>query len=304
MNTSVHFTMSTSTLFRNIAQQIDRKIRANSTLLLNRRISNKECNESQTLKLSKHLRVRNMNSKSKTISESQTGPTSQRPYTVVVEGNIGSGKTTFLAPFMRDSSNQSNPISDLVEVHEEPVAKWRNLQGTNLLQLMYEDPKRWSLLFQTYVQLTMLQQHTKISTKPIHIMERSLLSARYCFIENLYNGGNMTDPEYAVISEWFNFLITCPQLNFKIDQIIYLRTDPEVAYERIKKRKRPEEHLIPFSYLKDLHDLHEDWLVHQTKFQPLVAPVTIIDCNPELEILSEKYKSVEHQILQQAQIAK
>ena len=77
-----------------------------------------------------------------------------------------------------------------------------------------------------------------------------LFSARYCFIENLYNGGNMTDPEYAVISEWFNFLITCPQLNFKIDQIVYLRTDPEIAYERIKKRKRPEEHLIPFSYLK------------------------------------------------------
>ena len=62
----------------------------------------------------------------------------------------------------------------------------------------------------------------------------------------------MTDPEYAVISEWFNFLITCPQLNLKIDQIIYLRTDPEVAYERIKKRKRPEENLLPFSYLKGI----------------------------------------------------
>ena len=60
----------------------------------------------------------------------------------------------------------------------------------------------------------------------------------------------MTDAEYAVLSEWFNFLITCPQLNIKIDQIVYLRTDPEVAYERIKKRSRPEEHLIPFSYLK------------------------------------------------------
>ena len=75
-------------------------------------------------------------------------------------------------------------------------------------------------------------------------------SARYCFVENLYNGGNMTDAEYTVLSEWFNFLITCPQLNFKIDQIVYLRTDPEVAYERIKKRKRPEEHLIPFAYLQ------------------------------------------------------
>ena len=60
----------------------------------------------------------------------------------------------------------------------------------------------------------------------------------------------MTDAEYTVLSEWFNFLITCPQLDFKIDQIVYLRTDPEVAYERIKKRKRPEEHLIPFEYLK------------------------------------------------------
>ena len=59
----------------------------------------------------------------------------------------------------------------------------------------------------------------------------------------------MTDAEYIVLSEWFNFLITCPQLNFKIDQIVYLRTDPEVAYERIKKRQRPEEYLIPFQYL-------------------------------------------------------
>ena len=110
----------------------------------------------------------------------------------------------------------------------------------------------------------------------------------------------MTDAEYAVLSEWFNFLITCPQLDFKIDQIVYLRTDPEVAYERIKKRKRPEEHLIPFGYLKDLHELHEDWLVHKTKFQPLAAPVIVVDANPALEVLSETYKSLEHQIVEQA----
>ena len=94
MNTSVHFTMSTSTLFRNILQQMKRKSSANSTLVLNRSISNKEFNESQTLKLSKHLSVRNMSSISKKVSESQTVSTSQRPYTVVVEGNIGSGKVS------------------------------------------------------------------------------------------------------------------------------------------------------------------------------------------------------------------
>ena len=139
-------------------------------------------------------------------------------------------------------------LTKQVEVVEEPVKEWRNLDNGrhNLLELMYTDPTRWSLLFQTYVQLTMVKQHSRPSTKPIRIMERSLLrfvpielpaniflvvtdqrllfdSARYCFVENLYERGQMTDAEYAVLSEWFNFLVTCPQLDFGIDHIIYLR---------------------------------------------------------------------------------
>lgn len=47
-----------------------------------------------------------------------------KPFTVVVEGNIGSGKTTFL--------NHFNKFHD-VEVLQEPVEKWRNVQGHNLL---------------------------------------------------------------------------------------------------------------------------------------------------------------------------
>ena len=90
-------------------------------------------------------------------------------------------------------------------------------------------------------------------------------SARYAFVENLFNSGLMQESEYLVISEWFNFLVTCPQLNFHVDQIIYLRTNPEVVFERIKNRNRSEENTIPLQYLKELHDLHEEWLVHQTK---------------------------------------
>ena len=60
----------------------------------------------------------------------------------------------------------------------------------------------------------------------------------------------MDESEYLVLSEWFNFLISSPQMDFRVDQIIYLRTNPEVAYERIKKRNRMEEHRIPFQYVK------------------------------------------------------
>jgi len=73
-------------------------------------------------------------------------------------------------------------------------------------------------------------------------------------------------------------------------QIIYLRTRPEVAFERVLKRNQLEEANISFKYLKgvhsqisqevvnkfhhnisflDLHDLHEEWLYFKTKFQSL-----------------------------------
>ena len=57
------------------------------------------------------------------------------------------------------------------------MKEWRSLDNGrhNLLELMYTDPTRWSLLFQTYVQLTMLRQHSKPAIKPVRIMERSLL---------------------------------------------------------------------------------------------------------------------------------
>ena len=52
------------------------------------------------------------------------GKKQKKPFTVIVEGNIGSGKTTFLNHFAKFKD---------VEVLQEPVNKWRNVQGHNLL---------------------------------------------------------------------------------------------------------------------------------------------------------------------------
>ena len=74
-------------------------------------------------------------------AERQLGVGKKRPFTVVVEGNIGSGKSTFLQHFERWNSQ--------VELVAEPVDSWRDLKGHNLLQQMYEQPERNSLTFQT-----------------------------------------------------------------------------------------------------------------------------------------------------------
>ncbi len=105
---------------------------------------------------------------------------------------------------------------------------------------------------------------------------------------------------------------------------MYLRTKPEVAYERIQQRSRHEENKIPFQYIKDLHELHEDWLVGKTKFQvgvglcppplsvnlsmgisfpsfqPLPAPVMVIDANEDLSKLTPEYLRRKERILKMA----
>ena len=58
-----------------------------------------------------------------------------KPFVVSVEGNIGSGKSTMLQFY--------SEIED-VQLHPEPVEKWQNLNGHNLLEKLYSDPMRWS----------------------------------------------------------------------------------------------------------------------------------------------------------------
>lgn len=121
-----------------------------------------------------------------------------KPFTVIVEGNIGSGKTMFLNRFNKNEN---------VHICAEPVSKWQNCNGFNLLGLLYEDPKKWSFSFQSYVQLTMLQQHLQETIKPVKLMERSLYSARYCFVEKLTQDGLMAEPSKSVINEWFKWIL-------------------------------------------------------------------------------------------------
>ncbi|XP_062967215.1 thymidine kinase 2, mitochondrial isoform X4 [Cynocephalus volans] len=180
---------------------------------------------------------------------------------ICVEGNIASGKTTCLEFFSSTTD---------IELLTEPVHKWRNVRGHNPLGLMYRDACRWGLTLQTYVQLTMLDQHTRPQTAPVRLMERSIHSARYIFVENLYRSGKMPEVDYVVLSEWFDWIVK--NIDVSVDLIVYLRTTPETCFQRLKMRCREEEKVIPLEYLDAIHHLYEEWLVKGSLF-PVAAPV-------------------------------
>lgn len=196
-----------------------------------------------------------------TVNSKKIGADEQHPFTVFIEGNIGSGKTTFLNHFQK---------YDEVCLLTEPVDMWRNCGGVNLLELLYKEPYRWAFPFQSYVTLSMLNTHTFKTDKPVKLMERSIFSARYCFVENMLRTDVLHQGMYNILQDWYEYFTS--NVHIQADLIVYLRTSPEVVYERMKKRGRSEESLVPLEYLRQLHELHENWLINGCHYRP--APVS------------------------------
>ena len=83
----------------------------------------------------------------------KSSPVNNGIFRIIVEGNIGSGKTTFLKIFAKNCSDQlDKPL-----IVPEPIDLWRDVGGENVFQLLGDDPQRWSFAFQSFVQLTMMR---------------------------------------------------------------------------------------------------------------------------------------------------
>jgi len=128
--------------------------------------------------------------------------------------------------------------------------------------------------------------------KPIHIIERSLFSERYVFIEALKVLKHISIDEYNILIEWFKFLSDKLQ---PVNEIIYLRTDPAVAHQRLLSRARHEEGTVSLEYLELIHSLHEDWLiktVNQTDPKLIKAKIRVVDQNQDIEELKNEFDTI------------
>jgi deoxyadenosine/deoxycytidine kinase len=196
----------------------------------------------------------------------------------IVEGNIGSGKSTFLS-IMKNNLN--------IDVIFEPTDKWQKINNSqNLLNLFYKDMNRWSYTFQSYAFVTRVQsqlEKEKISRKNIIVSERSVYCDRFCFGKNCFERGVMSKLEWSLYKEWFSWIVkTCLT---KPSGFIYLKTSPEICLTRLQKRLRNEESSITLDYLVSLHNKHECWLIEKKIEESFLAnvPVLVLDCNKDFE---------------------
>lgn len=178
-----------------------------------------------------------------------------------VEGNIGSGKSTFVQMLKEHFSKNHKPNRPIIFL-QEPVDEWHTItdkNGESILSKFYADQKKYSFAFQmmAYIsRLALLKRTVEENPDAIIITERCLYTDKNVFAKMLYDSGLIEEVEYSIYLRWFdNF-----QTDYPISGYIYLHTDPKTAYERVKKRNREGEDIIPLDYLSQCHQYHENWL--------------------------------------------
>jgi deoxyadenosine/deoxycytidine kinase len=195
---------------------------------------------------------------------------------VSIEGNIGSGKSTLLETLKSIFKENSNVL-----FLREPVDEWEKIKdkdGNTMLQKFYANQKEYSFAFQmmAYIsRLTILRETVRDimrrvqstdqitnqkKEKYIIITERSLYTDKFVFAKMLYDQGKIEDVMYQIYLNWFDEFAK----DFPVNDIIYVNTDPTKCYERIHKRARVGEEVIPLAYLTACHEYHNAFLDETT----------------------------------------
>lgn len=153
---------------------------------------------------------------------------------IVIDGNIGAGKTTQLNILEKKG----------FQVRREPINEWP-------LDLFYKDMSRWALT----LQLAIMQTHQPVNSKDIIVYERNLLSCRYVFWEYLKENNHVKAIEDVIHERAYEKYQWLP------DVYIFLSIDPEDAFQHIKSRKQVGDTGITLRYLKEIDKLYQNLLM-------------------------------------------
>jgi deoxyguanosine kinase len=181
---------------------------------------------------------------------------------IVVEGPIGSGKTTLARMLAEKFSTQL-----LTEKAEE----------NPFLARFYDDPKRYALQTQIFFLFQRARQIADISQ--IDMFSQPITADFFLEKDPLFARLNLNDEEYALYHQIFQHLqLESP----KPDLVIYLQTPVSALTERIAERNIKYENNIPPEYLERLATAYSEYF-HTYD----AAPVLIVN-NEKLNIIKDE----------------
>jgi deoxyadenosine/deoxycytidine kinase len=194
---------------------------------------------------------------------------------IALAGNIGAGKSSFLA---------------FLERHHDFRAVREPNDDNPFLDRFYADMQRWSFHSQTWFLASKIALHRSFADEPRQIVQdRTVWEDAEIFAAYHARRGWMSREEaatYTLLYEGIRDGLRAP------DVLVYLRCPVRTLRRRIQARGREMERSVPPAYLRALHELYEDWY-ERWDLSPKVVfetdrfdPVTdIVDCQAAVELL-------------------
>ena len=170
---------------------------------------------------------------------------------IVISGNIGAGKSTFLEYFVEKLQTKVNKTVILVEegIESDPIFKEK-------LEAFYQDPNR-RIDFQQYITNFRHKRLQEYPDNSILVSERGLMD------DVVFSNAISLDletPQGDYIKYYYDLIDRLKNDYPKVLANIYLRTKPENCMANIRKRNRKGEEEINDLYLNTLHNMHEGLL--------------------------------------------
>jgi deoxyadenosine/deoxycytidine kinase len=173
---------------------------------------------------------------------------------IVIDGNIGSGKTTQLGLL-----EQKGWV-----VRREPIAKWP-------LKEFYADPARWAFLFH----MVILETLRPLKTARHVIYERSLLSSRWVFWPVLRRQGHVTQIEHDTYDYFYERFSWNPEI------YIFLSKTLDLAWDHIQARGQAGDEGVTREYLAELDAEYKNLV------KSVPCKVYVLDANQSVEKIHE-----------------
>jgi len=202
-----------------------------------------------------------------------------------LEGNVGCGKTTIATDLSKILFRTKCMI------YLEGVSNWLKTvdsEGLNVLKSYYKDKTGFQM--QIHAGITKSQRFDNNVQNMDIIAERSIHTDYNCFAPICYyKDKTMTELEYIVYKNFYNYLCSCDKSPYKI---IYIRTSPEKCYERIIKRGRKEEiDSLTIERLRDIHNYHDEWLIDNPRCVVINGDIDLVDSRNYKKNVTEKILS-------------
>lgn len=197
---------------------------------------------------------------------------------IVIEGNIGAGKTSLVT-----------------HIADELKARiiFEQFAGNPFLPMFYQDPDRYS--FQ--LEISFLADRYQQLKKELSIIDNSppVLIADYCFSKSLiFAGVTLKEEEYNIYRQIYDIL----SMHFPApDLYVYLHLPVDALLSNIRKRGREYEYTINAGYLNKIQKAYFNYFNLQTAMKILILDISNIDFvndQKDFRIISDYIVKREH----------